>query len=175
MPKKRRERCQFDVTYMTLYPSKEGHQYVLTLVDCFTKRGWFWPLKNRDAEAVYGCVSELFEKHPFEIVQTDNGGENCNVLLKEYLDSKEIKHIRIAPYHPQANGQVESLNGLIKSHLIARVNGDWENWHKYLPLAQFDYNISYHTTIQVRYTLLLNYFADVSLWSRDWTSIHSKK
>ena len=43
------------------------------------------------------------------IIQSDNGREIDNHLLKEYFIKNNIKHIFGSPYHPQSQGSVEAL------------------------------------------------------------------
>ncbi len=138
-----------DVTYLTNTPSREGHQYILSFIDCFTKYAWFWALKRRDARSIYDCMKPFLETEKFEIIQTDNGGENCNALLDNFLKEQGIKHVTCSPYHPQSEGQVESLNGQIKQYLTAEVQGNWLNWHEKLESATHAYNTAHHTTIKV--------------------------
>jgi transposase InsO family protein len=53
---------------------------------------------------------------PQEIV-TDQGTQFTSNLVKVVTKQYQIKHMKSTPYHPQANGQVESTNKIIESIL----------------------------------------------------------
>ena len=46
---------------------------------------------------------------PREII-TDQGAQFTSKLVQEIANKYKIKHQKSTPYHPQANGQVESTN-----------------------------------------------------------------
>jgi len=51
----------------------------------------------------YGC--------PFEIV-TDQGSHFVNEVVVGLMQKMSVKHRRLSPYYPQANGLVEKTNGI---------------------------------------------------------------
>ena len=52
-------------------------------------------------------------------------------------------------YHPQTDGQLERTIQTLENMLEACVL-DWEgSWVKYLPLVEFAYNKSYHSSIKM--------------------------
>jgi transposase InsO family protein len=66
---------------------------------------------------------------PQEIV-TDQGTQFTSNLVKYVTEQYQIKHRKSSPYHPKANGQVESTNKVIESILTKTVqlhHKDWAN------------------------------------------------
>ncbi|KAJ0798317.1 putative nucleotidyltransferase, Ribonuclease H [Helianthus annuus] len=51
-------------------------------------------------------------------------------------------------YHPQTNGQSERTIQTLEDMLLACVIDFGKSWEKHLPLIEFSYNNSYHTSIQ---------------------------
>ena len=54
-----------------------------------------------------------------------------------YIPSKEIKHITTTPYHPQTNGRMERINGIVLIALRKLAQENESSWVKYLPTALF--------------------------------------
>ena len=52
-------------------------------------------------------------------------------------------------YHPQTDGQTERTNQTLEDMLRMCVLDFQGNWETYLPLAEFVYNNSYHSSIEM--------------------------
>jgi hypothetical protein len=61
-------------------------------------------------------------------------------------DLMGIKQRLTTAYHPQANGQTERTNQIIKQYLRHYINYQQNNWVAYLLMAQFVYNNAVHAT-----------------------------
>lgn len=57
-----------DITYMPKDVQTKDN-YILVIVDCFTKFAWTRALKNRDADSVLKVIKELFPNGGFSIFQ----------------------------------------------------------------------------------------------------------
>lgn len=67
----------------------------------------------------YGCPKELI---------TNGGTHFLNETIELFTKNFFIKHRKISPYHPQANGQMKKTNGIlckILTKTIARFSTDW--------------------------------------------------
>jgi hypothetical protein len=59
------------------------------------------------------------------------------------------KLIRSSAYHPQTDGQTERVNQILEDMLRACIIHYGTNWDKYLALAEFSYNNSYQSSLQI--------------------------
>lgn len=50
-------------------------------------------------------------------------------------------------YHPQTDGQSERINQCVEQYLRCAVYDRPGKWHSWLPMAEFWYNSSYHTSM----------------------------
>ena len=75
-------------------------------------------IKDKKATTALSKIKNFIaiNKNPV-IIQTDNGLEFNNNLLKTYLANLNINYVRGSPYHPQNNGCVEAHHKIIKNYL----------------------------------------------------------
>ena len=66
----------------------------------------------------------------------------------------ELKHASLK--HPQTIGNVERCHAPLKRILKLNTDSQWNDWHKYVPLAVFIHNTSYHSTIGCCPTVLFH-------------------
>ncbi|SGY15944.1 BQ5605_C012g06709 [Microbotryum silenes-dioicae] len=50
-------------------------------------------------------------------------------------------------FHPKSDGQTEQTNQILEHYLCHFCNYHQDNWHDLLPLAEFSYNNSFHSSI----------------------------
>ena len=82
------------------------------------------------------------EGYPEEVV-SDCGSVFMSDRFARYLRSVGIRHVRATPYHPQASGQVERANKLVKSALQT-ASLEKADWSEYLQL----FLLNYRSTVQ---------------------------
>ena len=154
------ERVQIDL--MHLYGEKSPfkaaathqYKYILSIMDCFSKYCWLVPLSNKTANCVSRGLFAVFKEFGCpKYLQSDNGGEFVNSVISSLCETLHItiKHGR--PYHPQSQGQVESLNkrvkGVLVSQLLQYQPCDQVNvWPYLLPHVAHYLNNTWHLTIQ---------------------------
>nr|GFA72660.1 retrovirus-related Pol polyprotein from transposon TNT 1-94 [Tanacetum cinerariifolium]GFA88612.1 retrovirus-related Pol polyprotein from transposon TNT 1-94 [Tanacetum cinerariifolium] len=94
--------------------SINGKQYVLVIVDDYSRYTWVHFLRSKDEtpEVIIKFlkrITVLFQS-PVIIIRTDNGIEFKNQVLKEYFDIVGISHQMSSVRTPQQNGVVERRN-----------------------------------------------------------------
>ena len=91
---------------------------------------------------------------------SDLGTNFTSKLVAELTRLLEVKLKHATLKHPQTIGVVERSHAALKRILNLNSNEQWNDWHKYVPLATFIHNTSYHSSIIVARQL---YFMDVNL------------
>ena len=111
-----------------------GNQYVLVVVDQFTKWVECYPLPSQTAERVASTfVTEFVNRLgcPLEL-HSDQGRNFESHFFKRLCDMLEIAKTRTTPYRPSANGQVERMNRTILQILRCFIRGEQTDWDLHL-------------------------------------------
>ena len=83
------------------------------------------------------------------IIQSDNGREFCNNVIKELLTLwPEAKIVHGRPRHPQSQGSMKRGNQDIENLLAKYMRGKGPNRPKALPFIQHFKNNRYHSGIE---------------------------
>ena len=105
----------------------QGHSYVLTCVDRFTRWPEAVPLTNIEAETVAkafiaGWISRFGSP---ATVTTDRGTQFESALFRELCKLTGTDRIRTTAYNPRANGMVERIHRTMKAALMCHRDEDW--------------------------------------------------
>ncbi len=76
----------------------------------------------------------------FKILQTDNGPEFSNDVIRALAKLTGIEHRFISAYNPRADGKVERLIGSISMIIKKMLHGTSNHWPLFVSFAQFSYN-----------------------------------
>ena len=113
--------------------SPDGHKYILTIVDRFSR----WPeaimLKGISAAEVASKLIESWISRygvPHQIT-TDRGVQFEASLFHHLTKFLGIEHIKTTSYNPRANGLVERLHRTLKTAIMACKH----HWYETLPLV----------------------------------------
>lgn len=91
--------------------TKNGHRYIITFSDYFTKWIEVFPIEDKTAESVAAKIKSFVNRHgPPHRILSDQGREFCNNINKTLFESLGIKHSVTSAYHPQTNGLDERTN-----------------------------------------------------------------
>ena len=69
-----------------------------------------------------------------------------SATIKHLCSLLHIKKLKTSPYHPQANGLVENLNGTLKKMLKCYSDTEAKDWDKNIPYVLFAYRGAKHET-----------------------------
>ena len=120
--------------------SSEGHKYVLTVIDRFTRYPEMIPIKNKEAATVARAFYEnVICRHGTSAYVVSDNGTEFEDIFDELTRLYGIRRIRTSPHHPRANAQVERLHGFMRGALSSLIGDQITEWHRYLPSVAFAY------------------------------------
>ncbi|GJX45337.1 putative reverse transcriptase domain-containing protein [Tanacetum coccineum] len=115
------------------------------------RRLYWWPnMKAEIATYVNKCLTCAKVKIEYQKQSEDDMLEKLTIqYLKEVVSKHGVPVLIISdPYHPEIDGQSERTIQTLEDMLRAYVLDFKKGWDRHLPLVEFSYNNSYHTSIK---------------------------
>ncbi|GJU91895.1 putative reverse transcriptase domain-containing protein, partial [Tanacetum coccineum] len=138
--------------FVTKLPkSSSGHDTIWVVVDRLTKSAHFLPIredyKTEKLAKIY--TNEIVARHgvPVSII-SDRDGRFTSHLWQAFQEALGTRLDMSTAYHPQTDGQSERTIQTLEDMLRACVMDFGGSWDTHLPLIEFSYNNSYHTSIK---------------------------
>eukprot|EP00253_Pinus_taeda_P008113 PITA_08113 len=128
-------------------PPSNQKTYILVATEYVTKWVEAEALPRATEESVIQFLLQLFVRYglPREII-TDGGPQFVGNRIAETLNNYHVQHKMTSPYHPQANGQIESSNKIIEIILNKTVASHRRDWAAKLPEALRAYRTTWRST-----------------------------
>ena len=126
--------------------SSRSNQYILTLVDHFSKWAEAIPLRNHTAPTVARALMvHVFSRFgaPQQIL-TDRGSEFESDLFRSLMEWMEIEKLRTTVFKASTNGVVERFHRTLNSMLAKVVNDNQRNWDECVPYVMAAYRATPH-------------------------------
>ena len=121
--------------------SEDGHKVLLVIIDVFTGFVILKSLITNTAEIIANELWSVFAIMGLpKIVQSDNGPEFSNKVVKALTTLIGVQHRFITPYNPRCDGKVERVIGTVMSIIKKLLNGTTKYWPLFVSFAQFSYN-----------------------------------
>lgn len=131
--------------------SKHKNQYILVVIDGFTKFVFLEAVKNTKVRYVTKTLLNIFYLFgvPLRLI-TDRGSAFTSNTFKVFCSSYGIKHVLNAVATPRANGQCERINRTVLNCLATTTGGQPEVlWDNYLKQIQSVLNCTSNKTTSV--------------------------
>ena len=98
-------------------------------------------LPDKSSVEVAQALLKVFFDFGFpRIIQSDNGTEFVNQIIKHIVGTCKIDHRLITPYHPRANGTAERTVQTAKLLILKLIRGIKQEWSLFVPFAQYCIN-----------------------------------
>ena len=118
-----------------------GNIYLLVLVCLFTRFCFLRALPNKEAATIAAVLFTIFCEIGFPtILQSDNGTEYVNDILKALFGLINAAHRLITPYNPRANGVAERWVQLAVRAIRKCLEGAETDWDLFTPGTQLALN-----------------------------------
>ncbi|CEP06963.1 hypothetical protein [Parasitella parasitica] len=131
-----------------LSTTAQGNQYVLVILDTFTKYAELYPMKTTQSMEMattfyYNFVAR--QGLPTEII-SDNGPPLGSEFVKEMAKFMGITLVFTPPRHPESNGIVEKFMQSLRALILSFITQDdiVSKWGTKLRLVRFAYNNMLH-------------------------------
>ncbi|MCH82581.1 hypothetical protein A2U01_0003391 [Trifolium medium] len=135
--------------FITGLPPSHGFTVILVVVDRFSKGAHFGALPTGfTAYKVASLFLDMICKHhglPRSLV-SDRDPIFISRFWRELFTLCGTKLRMSTSYHPETDGQTEVLNRILEQYLRSFVHSKPSQWSNYLPLAEWSYNTSTHSS-----------------------------
>jgi hypothetical protein len=140
---------QADLVDMQKYSKdNKGYKYLLTVIDCFSKKGWAAPVKDKSGPLVTKAMESILPDN-VKNLQTDQGLEFFNKHFSALMKARNINH-----YHTYSHMKasiVERWNRSLKGWMWREfsIQGNYK-WLDMLPKLVDKYNNKIHRSIGMK-------------------------
>ena len=128
--------------------STSGCKFLIVAIDKLTKWVEAVPVASATARVTAKFILHtiIFRHGCPQKILTDNGTNFTARVIPVLNQLLGVRTHYTTPYHPQANGIVERVNGTLGKIIRKLVEHTGKDWDVLVPTAVFAYNISFHQT-----------------------------
>lgn len=130
--------------------SNRGSDSIWVIVDRLTKSAHFVPVKTTYSAPTLAriFIRDIVRLHGVpDTIVSDRGSVFTSHFWQSFQEAFGSRLDFSSVFHPQTDGQTKRVNQVLKDMLRACVIDFQGSWEGHLPLIEFAYNNSYHSTI----------------------------
>ena len=138
--------------FIETLPMSGDYNAILVIVDRFSKQSIFIPTTNEcsSEDLAQLFVLHVFSKHGVPShVTSDRGPEFISRFFRSLGTALSMELHFTSGYHPEGDGQTERINQILEQYLRIYCSYQQDDWHSLLPLAEFAYNNTPHSSTGV--------------------------
>ncbi|GJV78635.1 putative reverse transcriptase domain-containing protein [Tanacetum coccineum] len=140
------------MNFVTKLPkTSTGQDTIWVIVDRLTKSAHFLPMKETDSmeKLTRQYLKEVVLRHGVPVlIISDRDGRFTSHFWQSLQEALGTQLDMSTAYHPQTDGQSERTIQTLGDMLHSCVIDFGNSWDRHLPLVEFSYNNSYHTSIK---------------------------
>ncbi|GJY45734.1 putative reverse transcriptase domain-containing protein [Tanacetum coccineum] len=138
--------------FVTKLPkTASGQNMIWVIVDRLTKFAHFLPAKENDSmeKLTRQYLKEVVLRHGVPVlIISDRDGRFVSQFWQSLQEAFGTQLYMSTTYHPETDGQSERTIQTLEDMLRACAIDFEKGWDRHLPLIEFSYNNSYHTSIK---------------------------
>ncbi|GKC89745.1 reverse transcriptase domain-containing protein [Tanacetum coccineum] len=140
------------IDFITKLPrTSSGYDTIWVIVDSVTKSAHFLPMRENDPmdKLARMYMKEVVTRHGILVlIIYDRDGRFTSNFSRAFKKDLGTRLDMSTAYHSQTDGQSERTIQTLEDMLRACVIDFGNSWDRHLPLIEFSYNNSYHTSIK---------------------------
>ncbi|WVZ15235.1 hypothetical protein V8G54_012801 [Vigna mungo] len=132
-------------------PNSFGKEVIFVVVERLSKAAHFMALQHPYTVAtVAQCfLDNIFKLHGFPAtITSDRDPIFISQFWRDFMVVQGVQTQLSTAYHPQTDGQTEVVNRCLETYLRCMCCDEPRQWSKWLPLAEWWYNTTYHSSIK---------------------------
>ncbi|XP_036325533.1 uncharacterized protein K02A2.6-like [Rhagoletis pomonella] len=127
---------------------RSKRKHILVMIDAFTKFVKLYPVNSTSSKEVCCSLEKYFSYYsrPRRGI-SDRGTCFTSYEFSDFLLKNNVSHVKVATASPQANGQVEKVNRVLKAMLSKQTEPiQHSDWTKKLSQVEYALNSTVHCT-----------------------------
>ncbi|KAL0356109.1 UNVERIFIED_CONTAM: Transposon Ty3-I Gag-Pol polyprotein [Sesamum radiatum] len=140
------------MNFITNLPASAGKTVIWVVVDRLSKTTHFVGLPSKFNAVSLATVfsTEIFRLHGMpKTIVSDRDKLFLSYFWRELFKLSGTTLAMSSAYHPQSDGQTEVLNRVLETYLQCFVSEEPRGWLRFLHLAEYWYNTSYHSSLRM--------------------------
>lgn len=137
--------------FIDALPVSNGKSVILVVVDRLSKAAHFIALRHpyTAASVAQAFLDNVFKLHGMpRSIASDRDAVFTSAFWQELFKLQGCSLNLSTTYHPQSDGQTEMVNRCLETYLRCMTSDKPQMWSRWLSLAEYWYNTSYHSAAQ---------------------------